>query len=141
MPDHLADRFTDGELAVLAVVAEEHAAKGFCDLPVAKLAALAGVSESTARNGLRAAATWALIVIEHRPRPGRPHLPNIVRLVDRTWLAWITRRPASWQRGRGGGCKRFQATQEKKKNPPYPPTNRGRSEKSVRKLPVTGSSG
>ena len=103
IPDHLADGFTDGELATLAIVAEEHAAKGICDLSVGKIAGLAGVSESTVRNALRQARALALLVIEHRPRPGRPHLPNLIRLVDRAWLAWIARRPASWQRRGGGG--------------------------------------
>ena len=138
IPDHLADQFTDGELAVLSIIAEEHAARGACDLAVAKLAALAGVSESTVRNALRAARERALIVIEHRPRPGRPHLTNIVRIVDRAWTAWIARRPASWQRPRGGGgCKRFGATQTKKKNPPLPP-HRGHQAEPLQGLPGRG---
>lgn len=123
MPDHLADQFTDGELAALAVIAEEHAERGACDLPMAKIAALAGVSEGTARNGLRAARALALIAIEHRPRPGQPNLTNVVRIVSPAWLAWIKRRPAAWHRHRGGGCKDFKPMQKTRDTPPYSPNN------------------
>lgn len=119
MPDHLADHLTDGELAALAVIAEEHAAHGACDLPMGKIAALAGVSESTARNGIRAAQALALITVEHRPRPGRPHLTNVMRIVSPAWLAWIRGRPASWLQQRGGGCKGFEATQKRRDNLPH----------------------
>ncbi len=121
LPDHLADQFTDGELAALAVIAEEHAVRGACDLPMAKIAALAGVSEGTVRNGLRAAQVLALIAVEHRPRRGQPHLTNVVRIVSPAWRAWIARRPASWHRPRGGGCKGFEPMQKTKNNPLYLP--------------------
>jgi hypothetical protein len=49
----LAARFTFSEQAVLAVVTVEVSKRGRCGLTVAHLAALAGVSKSTVRNGLR----------------------------------------------------------------------------------------
>lgn len=138
MPDHLADRFSDGELAALAVIAEEHATHGACDLPMGKIAALAGVSESTARNGLRAAQTLALITVEHRPRPGRPHLTNVVRIVAPAWLAWIRGRPASWRR-QGGGCRGFEAKLKKEDNFFY--SNDDKAQQNGRKAWRGGSAG
>ena len=55
MPPALAQRFTTGELATLKIVADEIAARGDCRLPIGAVAARAGVSETTARNALRAA--------------------------------------------------------------------------------------
>src|SRR5215218_1015470 len=55
LPPALASRFTLAEQAVLAVVAAEHRKRGDCQLTVGHVAALAGVSETTVRNALRAA--------------------------------------------------------------------------------------
>lgn len=104
MPPALAQRFTTGELAALKIVADEIAARGDCRLPVGAIAARAGVSETTARNALRAARRDGLLTIEARPRRGLPSLTNIVRMVCRDWRLWIARRAA------GGGCKTPQGT-------------------------------
>src|SRR5688572_1718783 len=47
LPPALAARFTTAEQAVLAVIAAEHQRHGACTLPIGKVAALAGVSETT----------------------------------------------------------------------------------------------
>lgn len=100
MPPALAARFTTGELAALKIVADEIAARGDCRLPLGAVAARAGVSETTARNALRAAARAGLLAIEARPRRGLPNLTNVVRMIDRQWRDWIARR-----RDRGEGAK------------------------------------
>jgi hypothetical protein len=120
MPDHLAAGFTDGELAALSIVAQEHAARGWCAFPMAKIAALAGVSETTARNAFREARTQGLITIEERPQHRAPHLPNVIRIVAPAWKTWIERRPATW---RGGGCRELKATHENKILSPLPPSD------------------
>lgn len=104
MPPALAARFSTGELAALKIVADEIAARGDCRLPLGAVAARAGVSETTARNALRAARRDGLLTVEQRPRRGLPSLTNIVRIVSREWLDWIARRRA------GGGCKKPQGT-------------------------------
>lgn len=119
MPDHLAAGFTDGELAALSIVAAEIAARGRCTFPMAKIAALAGISETTARNAFREARAQGLIEIEERPQHRAPHLPNVIRIVAPAWLAWIERRPAT---SRGGGCRNLQATPKGKNKTPLPPT-------------------
>src|SRR3954454_17918210 len=55
LPPALAARFTLAETAVLAVMAAEVLRHGACTLTIGHLAALAGVSETTVRNALRAA--------------------------------------------------------------------------------------
>lgn len=119
MPDHLAALFTDGELAALSIVAQEIAARGRCTFPMAKIAALAGISETTARNAFREARAHGLIEIEERPQHRAPHLPNVLRIVAPAWLAWIERRPAT---SRGGGCNDLKATPKGKNKTPLPPT-------------------
>jgi hypothetical protein len=109
MPFALAARFTEGERAALAIVAAEHEAKGACDLPLEAIAARAGVCVTLARNAIRLAAAGGLAVIVERRRPGRPNLPNVVRIISREWLAWIARR-------RGGGCRKVNPTDYKDLN-------------------------
>lgn len=92
MPPALAARFTTGELAALKIVADEIALRSDCRLTLGAIAARAGVSETTARNALRAARRDGLLSIEERPRRGLPNLTNIVRMVSREWREWLARR-------------------------------------------------
>jgi hypothetical protein len=108
MPPALAAQFTTGELAALRIVADEIARRGDCRLPMGAVAARAGVSETTARNALRGARREELLTIEARPRPGRPNLTNIVRVISAEWLAWIARGAST--RAERGGCKKTQGT-------------------------------
>lgn len=117
MPPALAARFTTGELAALRILADEVRDKGACRLTLGEIAARAGVSVTTARNGLRAAAALGLVLIAERRRAGRPNLPNLVRIVSREWTAWIGRgagrrkATAPLSRVEGGGCKKAGATE------------------------------
>lgn len=111
MPPALAARFTTGELAALAIVADEIARGGDCRLPLGAVAARAGVSETTARNALRRARQDGLVTIEERPRRGLPNLTNVVRMVSPPWRTWIARRGAA-----GGGCKNPKRTDRRFKD-------------------------
>lgn len=91
LPPKLAALFTIAELAVLGIVGDEVRRHGRCDRSLDELAARAGCSRSSAKNAIRAARTHGLIRVEHRPRPGRKHLPNAVEIVDRGWRAWLKR--------------------------------------------------
>jgi hypothetical protein len=99
LPPGIACRFTPAEVAVLAVVACEAAKRGVCALTLGHIAALAGVSETTARNALREARRLGFISIEERRLTAWRNLPNLVRLVAPEWMAWLRLRPE------GGGCK------------------------------------
>lgn len=109
IPFALAQRFTEGERAALAIVAAEVKAKGACELPLEAIAARAGVCVTLARNAIRLAAGCGLAVVVERRRPGRASLTNIVRIISREWLTWI--------RQSGGGCKRANPTEDIGLNP------------------------
>ena len=95
LPPHIAAQFTMAECAVLAVVAEQIARHGRCALALDHLAALAGVSRSTAKNALREAAGLRLVSIKLRPiRPFR-HDTNVITIVSREWTSWISMRSRS----------------------------------------------
>src|SRR5215212_2798849 len=100
LPPALAARFTLAETAVLAVIAAEVLRHSACTLTVGHIAALAGVSETTVRNALRAARGLGLLTIEERRLTAWRNAPNVVRLISREWLAWLRLRASE-----GGGCK------------------------------------
>jgi hypothetical protein len=98
LPPTLACRFTVCELAVLRLVGDHVAERGFCDRSIAELAARAGTCATIVRNVLRLAARLGLVTVERRPRPGRKNLTNVVRIICREWLQWLER----GERRRGG---------------------------------------
>jgi hypothetical protein len=71
------------------VVAVEVAKKGQCTLTVGHLAALAGVSETTVRNALRAAEALQLISIDRRRRTAWVSYPNTLKVVSKEWASWL----------------------------------------------------
>lgn len=95
LPDNLRPHFTEGERAALCVIAGEIKRHGICDLPIDKIAAIAGVCRSTAQNAIREARRLGLLKVTERPQRGRKNLPNIVEVVSREWLAWIKRGPSA----------------------------------------------
>lgn len=94
MPPDVRSRYTEGEAAVLRIVAGEVRLKGYCDWPIDKIAALAGVCRTTCQNAMREAIWLRHASIERRPVKGRKSDTNIVRIISREWLAWIQHRPA-----------------------------------------------
>lgn len=114
MPPALGAGFTNGQLAVLGVVANEvMQGQGICTLCVEAIAAAAGVSRRLAQTALRLAEGDGLLSIEERPRKGQPHDTNRVRILSKDWRGWIERRHRNALKKReaaadvatGGGCK------------------------------------
>jgi hypothetical protein len=95
LPDQLRHHYTEGERAVLCIVAGEVKHHGICDLPIDKIAALAGVCRTMVQNAMHEARRLGHITITERPQPGRKHLPNVVEIVSREWLTWIKRGPSA----------------------------------------------
>src|SRR3954471_5525780 len=95
LPPALAARFTLGEQAALAVVAQENRKRGDCRLTNGELADVAGVSITTVKNAMRAARALGLISVEERRLTAFRNDSNVVRIVDPSWRAWL--------RLRGGG--------------------------------------
>jgi hypothetical protein len=89
LPPHLAAGFTTGELAVLKVISDEWLAHGACDRSLNELAARAGVCHSLAKRAVRLAELDGLLTVQRRPRSGRKHLTNIIRIVRVEWLDWL----------------------------------------------------
>jgi hypothetical protein len=88
MPYAIRRRFTEGQRAVLTVIANEVRAKGACTLSMVQIARTAGVCDSWARETIRLA-RLELLEVTARPQKGRPNLTNIIRIISRDWLAWI----------------------------------------------------
>jgi hypothetical protein len=94
-PPALRALFTEGERAVLAIVAGEVKHHGICDLPYDQIAALAGVCRTTVQTAMHEARRLGLINITERPRPGRKNLTNVIRIVTAEWLIWLKRGPTA----------------------------------------------
>ncbi len=86
-----AAQFTLGEAAVLAVIAEQVRKSGSCSLPVAAIAALAGVCVRTVRTAQREAERQGLMTIEERRLTGWRNAPNIIRIIAPEWKARINK--------------------------------------------------
>jgi len=90
-----------GELATLAVVGRQAASGRPCDWPMARIAALAGVSVSTARNALRMAQRLGMVRVIERRRAANRSLTNLISITCRKWMGWLRR-----GRKEGGGSKK-----------------------------------
>jgi hypothetical protein len=94
-PPALRALFTEGQRSVLAIVAGEVKHQGVCDLPYDKIAALTGVCRTTVQTTMHEARRLGLINILERPRPGRKNLTNVIRIISRQWLTWLTGGPTA----------------------------------------------
>jgi hypothetical protein len=115
LPDRMRHCYTEGNRAVLFIVAAEIKQHGFCDLPIDKIAALAGVCRTSVQNALHEAQRLRHIRIAERPRPGRKHLTNIVEIVAPESIAWIKRRPAAARTMGSKAVKKVNTTKSKYK--------------------------
>ena len=89
VPARIAASFTMGEVAALAVIARAVQKTGQCLLPLDAIAALAGVSRTTAQNAVRAAERLGLLQRIERRRRGLPSFTNVLRIVSAEWLTWL----------------------------------------------------
>jgi hypothetical protein len=102
MPPNLRCHYTEGQRAVLCIIAGEIKHSGNCDLPIDKIAALAGVCRTTVQTTLHEARRLGHIEITERPRPGKKNLTNIVHIMSAEWLTWIKRGPSAHRPTRTG---------------------------------------
>lgn len=121
LPPALAARFTLAEQSVLSLVAAETVRRKDCRLAVGRMAAIAGVSETTVRNAIREAVKLGMLTVEERRITGWRNDTNIVRIVSVEWAAWLrlTRKQkpedgaATAAVSDGGGCKFAKGTTTK----------------------------
>jgi hypothetical protein len=95
LPDNLRHHYTEGQRAVLCIVAGEVKRTGVCDFPIDKIAALAGVCRTTVQTTLHEARRLLHIKITERPQLGRKNLPNLIEVISREWRTWIRRGPSA----------------------------------------------
>lgn len=95
LPDTLRHHYTEGQRAVLCVVAGEVKHHGTCYLPIDKIGALAGVCRTTVQTTMHEARLLGHIKITERPRPGLKHLSNVVEIISPEWNVWIKRGPSA----------------------------------------------
>ncbi|MDP2330415.1 MAG: hypothetical protein Q8M19_06940 [Reyranella sp.] len=95
LPDTLRHHYTEGQRAVLCIIAGEVKHHGECDLPIDKIAALAGVCRTTVQTTLHEARRLNHIRITERPVPGRKHLPNLIEIASAEWRTWLKRGPSA----------------------------------------------
>lgn len=89
LPPAVACCFTAGQAAVLAVIAVEFQKHGRCDLVLGAIAAIAGVSVSTAKNAIREARRLGLLTVEERRVSWNRSLSNVIRIVSVEWRGWL----------------------------------------------------
>jgi len=94
LPANLRHYFTEGQRSVLCIVAGEVKCHGICDLPIDKIAALAGVCRTTVQTTMHEARMRGLIKITERPQPGRKSLRNLVEIISSEWRSWTRRGPS-----------------------------------------------
>ena len=117
LPPEAAGWFTEGQRAALSVVGRE-AARGrpWCDWPLDRIAALAGVGRTTARDALRLAERLGLVRVQERRRRGAKSDTNVVSVTGKAWWRWLRRGPKGGlgeEKGSptgGGGSERSDAT-------------------------------
>ena len=73
----------------MAVVGKHIAARGVCNLAMGHIAALAGVSITTAKRAMRQAVLVGLVTIELRRVTGFRNDTNLVRIASAEWAAWL----------------------------------------------------
>lgn len=95
LPDTLRSHYTEGQRAVLCIVAGEVKHHGICDLPIDKIGALAGVCRTTVQTTLHLAKALRHIAITYRPRRGLKSLTNVVEITASEWVLWIKRGPTA----------------------------------------------
>lgn len=103
MPPSVAEALTESERAALAAIGHEARGKGTCAKCIDAIAAMAGVARSSVKRALVKAEALGLILRELRPRPGRKHLPSILRILDRDWRRWLGLDRKKTHRGRDRG--------------------------------------
>lgn len=108
LPNTIRYWFTEGERAVLSVIADRVKKYGLCDWPVEKIASRAGVSIRLTQYAI-ATASWKaanimslpkdqrpplLILVEYRPRRGAKSLPSVIKIISRVWINWLSYQPS-----------------------------------------------
>jgi len=91
LPPRIFALFSDGERAVLTVIALEVMARGSCAKTLKEIADRANVCRDHAKRTIRRARTMGLLRVTEQPR-GNWNGPNVVEIVLPEWSAWLSAR-------------------------------------------------
>lgn len=89
LPPHLRGRFTEGERAVLYIVAADCRKHGSCRISAKEIGDRSGVGRTTVRNALRRARQMKIVHVRHREQWRGKNLPNIVTITCPVWCSWL----------------------------------------------------
>jgi hypothetical protein len=89
LPPALGQDFTEGQCAVLKVIADEVWRRGTCRLSRKEISDRAQASETVVYQATRKAVRHGLLGVKLRPQPGRKNLPNLLTVINTNWLKWI----------------------------------------------------
>ena len=95
LPDTMRHYYTEGERAVLCVIAGEHKRHGVCDLSIDEIADRAGVGRTTTQNTMHEGRRLGHLKITERPVRGEKSLTNVVEIASSEWKTWIKRAPSA----------------------------------------------
>jgi hypothetical protein len=104
MPDTMRHHYTEGERAVMCIVAGQVKRQGICDLSIDEIADRAGVGRTTVQNAMHEARRLSHVKITERRQRGAKNLTNVVEIISAEWRDWIKRGPSA---ARGTGSKGF----------------------------------
>jgi hypothetical protein len=85
IPPELGAKFTEGEMAVLKVIADRHVRHSACTLTRDTIADLSGTGRGTVKTALRTAKAEGLIEVRQGSRY------NTI-IVSTQWMVWLDRR-------------------------------------------------
>jgi hypothetical protein len=102
LPPQLRAAYTQGQTAVLCVIAGEVKNRGVCKLAIGTIASRAGVCRTTVQTTLHEARRLGHLSIEEVRIARDRNAPNIVKVISREWLIWIEHGRARPWYGRGG---------------------------------------
>jgi hypothetical protein len=91
---------TEGERAVLTVVAERVKATGRCDITMSEIAGRAGVCHRLAQTTIRLAESLGWLSVTERKLSAFRNDTNVIVIRSSEWLAWL-------RVGKGVGAKKF----------------------------------
>lgn len=102
LPPQLRAAYTQGQTAVLCVIAGEVKNKGVCKLAIGTIASRAGVCRTTVQTTLHEARRLGHLSIEEVRIARDRNAPNVVKVISREWLTWIEHSRARPWYGGGG---------------------------------------